>query len=61
MMEEPLLGGVRSVVGHISSDERLLLVEISRLLESSISGLVASHTVSVDKSDVLGVSSFVVG
>ena len=59
-VEEPLLGGVGSVVPDVTSDEGLLLVEVVLSVPSSPLHLRYSEAFSINKAHVFGVSRLIV-
>ena len=60
-MEEPLLGGVRSVMPDVTTDVRRLLVEILLTVPGSPLLLGYSESLAEAQTHVLGVSMLVVG
>ena len=60
-VEKPLLRCIRSVMPNISTAVTRLLIEVLFTIPGSVLHLWHTKTLSVDESDVLGVSEFVVG
>ena len=59
-VEQPLLGGVGSVMPDVASDEGLLVVEVVLTVPGSVLHLGHSQTFAIDQAHVLGVAELVV-
>ena len=59
-VEQPLLSSVRSVMPDVATAVTRLLIEVLFTIPGSVLHLWHTKTLSVDESDVLGVSEFVV-
>merc|ERR1711988_1027755 len=60
-VEQPLLGGIGSVVDDLTSGVRGFLIEVLFSIPGTVLHFRNSKTFTVDKSHVLSVSEFVVG